>query len=277
MANNLTLSKAGLERLIAHEGSINGLYNDPAGYATFGAGHLVHPTHKARSVLLDTAQSTGLCNAHVKERWAGTPYATPYLERGVVAAAAFERLKLAALERAPAIVAVARYRAAYENLPARDQGVVKAAGEEAVAEEARLLALTVGDVLAQDVRPSERAVNQLVTTVLLLQDEFDALVSFVFNVGIGAFKRSHLLKVINENRYRTGTVAERIPAIAAIEKAFSAWNTAGGRVLEGLAKRRRAEADLFLKHARQALASAGPTHPPAPGAPSLPKPAVGVR
>jgi lysozyme len=277
MANNLTLSKAGLERLIAHEGSINGLYDDPAGYATFGVGHLVHSRHKAKSVLLATAQADGLCAAHVKMRWAGTAYQMPYLAREAVAASEFEQLKAVALERALAIVARARYQMAYKDLSMREKVAAKAAAEAAVAEEARLLALTVDEVLAQDVRPFECAVNELVIAVVLLQDEFDALVSFVFNVGISAFKRAHLLKLINENRYRAGTAAERNQAIDDIAKAFAAWNTAAGKVLDGLTRRRRAEADLFLKPAREALAALRRTPSTAAVVPIAPNPAPGAR
>jgi GH24 family phage-related lysozyme (muramidase) len=201
----------------------------------------------------------------------------PYLAREAVAASEFEQLKAAALERALAIVARARHQRAYKDLSLREKVAVKAAAEAAVAEEARLLALTVDEVLAQDVRPFECAVNELVIAVVLLQDEFDALVSFVFNVGISAFKRSHLLKLINENRYRAGTAAERNQAIEDIANAFAAWNTAAGKVLDGLTRRRRAEADLFLKPAREALAALRRTPSTATVVPIAPNPARRAR
>src|SRR5690606_23280665 len=115
-----------------------------------------------------------------------------------------------------------------------------------------LLRQSVDSVLAVDVKPSEKAVNEAVTGVDLLQDEFDALVSLAFNIGAGAFRRSTLLKTINANTYRAGSAASRRNAIADVEKAFLAWNKAGGKVLEGLARRRREEADLFLGPARAA-------------------------
>ena len=79
----------------------------------------------------------------------------------------------------------------------------------------------------------EDAINDLVV-VPLTQNQFDALVSFVYNVGINAFKNSTLLRELNMGRY---------------EKAadqFARWNKAGGRVVQGLVNRRRAERSLFL-------------------------------
>jgi lysozyme len=111
----------------------------------------------------------------------------------------------------------------------------------------------VKDVFAADLKPFEKAVNENVTGVTLLQQEFDALVSFTFNVGISAFKGSTLLKKINENKYRNGDVAQREKAIGEIEAAFTAWNKSGGQVLEGLTKRRQEEAGRFLKKAKEEL------------------------
>ncbi len=87
--------------------------------------------------------------------------------------------------------------------------------------------------LAEDVKVFEDAVNDL-TRVPLNQNEFDALVSFVYNVGKGAFERSTLLKLLNAGD-RKGAARE-----------FLKWTRAGGRRLAGLVKRRRAERDLFL-------------------------------
>jgi lysozyme len=270
MPNNLSLSGAGLQKLIAHEGSIDGLYDDPAGYATFGVGHLVHQGHKAKSILLHTAQADGLCTSRVKTRWPGTSYATPYLEREAVASTDFGTLTAKASGRALDIVAQAMHKKAYKDLPADKTRTVKAAADAAVQEEARLLRHTVADILARDVKPFEKAVNELVTGVALTQDEFDALVSFAFNVGAAAFKRSNLLKRINENAFRTGDAAGRERAIAEIDKAFMAWNTAGGKVVSGLTRRRRDEADCFLGGARQAVKSVKVQPPPGTPVPKAP-------
>jgi lysozyme len=80
----------------------------------------------------------------------------------------------------------------------------------------------------------EAAVNRLVT-VDLNQNEFDALVSFAYNCGEGALAKSTILKKLNKND-RTGAAA-----------AFHVWNKGGGRVLNGLVRRRREEAELFLE------------------------------
>ena len=88
-------------------------------------------------------------------------------------------------------------------------------------------------LLAEDARSAETAVSQGVK-VPLTQEQFDALVCFTFNVGNGAFGSSTLLKVLNAGR----------PEAAADE--LLRWSRAGGRVLEGLLRRRRAERALFL-------------------------------
>ncbi|UYL86103.1 lysozyme [Acinetobacter phage vB_AbaM_BP10] len=80
----------------------------------------------------------------------------------------------------------------------------------------------------------ENVVNESVK-VPLSQNQFDALVSLTYNIGSGAFKNSTLLKLLNNGDYQGA--ADQFPA----------WKKAGGRVLEGLVKRRAAERDLFLK------------------------------
>jgi len=58
----------------------------------------------------------------------------------------------------------------------------------------------VNDALREDVKTAEKAINDNVTVPLTV-NQFDALVSFTFNVGVGAFKRSTLLKVLNQGNY----------------------------------------------------------------------------
>ncbi len=87
--------------------------------------------------------------------------------------------------------------------------------------------------LLEDVSASERAVNRLVT-VPLTQNQFDALVSFVFNLGGHNFKSSTLLRKLNAGDY-TGAAEE-----------FPRWVNAGGKQLSGLIRRREAEKALFL-------------------------------
>ena len=66
------------------------------------------------------------------------------------------------------------------------------------------------------------------------QDQFDAMVSWVYNLGNGNFSSSTMLKVLNAGDY--DGVPEQIKR----------WNKAGGKVLEGLVKRRQSEANLFM-------------------------------
>jgi lysozyme len=69
------------------------------------------------------------------------------------------------------------------------------------------------------------------------QNQFDALVSFSYNLGIGALKKSTLLQYVNKKQFDK----------AAIE--FDRWNKAGGKVLKGLVNRRNSEEALFEEEA----------------------------
>jgi len=91
---------------------------------------------------------------------------------------------------------------------------------------------TATALLADDVEDAEGAVNDYVH-VELTQNQFDALVSFVFNIGGIAFYRSTLLKKLNKGDYEGAA------------KQFTRWVYAGGRKLNGLIKRRQAEMELF--------------------------------
>lgn len=70
----------------------------------------------------------------------------------------------------------------------------------------------------------------------LTQNQFDALVSFTYNLGEGNLKSSTLLKKVNAN-----------PNDPTIRDEFMKWVKAGGKVLPGLVKRREAEANLYFK------------------------------
>lgn len=87
-------------------------------------------------------------------------------------------------------------------------------------------------LLSEDLKTADTAINRLVK-VPLNQNQFDALCSFVFNVGQGNFAQSTMLKALNESHF----------AAAAAE--FLRWTRAGGKVLEGLVRRREAEKALF--------------------------------
>ena len=90
-------------------------------------------------------------------------------------------------------------------------------------------------LLKQLIQPYEDAVERLVTSTLN-QNQFDALVSFTYNLGEGNLKSSTLLKKVNKNPEDT-TIADE----------FKKWNKAGGVVLKGLKKRRNEEAYLYFQ------------------------------
>jgi lysozyme len=88
------------------------------------------------------------------------------------------------------------------------------------------------ELLRRDAATAETAVRQLVE-MPINQDRFDALVSFTFNVGVNAFKTSTLLRKLNAGDY---------PGVPA---QLMRWNKVNGRPVQGLTRRRRAEADLW--------------------------------
>ena len=94
----------------------------------------------------------------------------------------------------------------------------------------------VGDaaerLLQADVAPKAEAVNARVS-VPLFQGQFDAVVSWTYNLGEDALKSSTMLKTINAGQH------EQVPG------QMKRWNRAGGKVLKGLERRREAEAALY--------------------------------
>lgn len=86
--------------------------------------------------------------------------------------------------------------------------------------------------LIEDLETFEQAVTRLVE-VPLTQQQFDALVSWTFNLGAGNLAESTLLKKLNNYQY------------AEVPEQMMRWVRAGGKVLEGLVRRRAAEAALF--------------------------------
>lgn len=79
----------------------------------------------------------------------------------------------------------------------------------------------------------EKAVNGL--GVELTQNEFDALVSLTYNIGVGNLVSSTLVKILKSGNNK-----------AEIAKQFLRWDKANGKPLAGLTRRRNAEAELFL-------------------------------
>lgn len=88
--------------------------------------------------------------------------------------------------------------------------------------------------LLDDIRPLERYINKL--GINFRQGQFDALVSFMFNLGEGNFNKSTLKKKILAGGNDDDIATE-----------FKKWNKAGGKVLDGLTKRREEEAEMWLR------------------------------
>lgn len=91
---------------------------------------------------------------------------------------------------------------------------------------------TADAFLRQDIRNAEHCVNQM--GVDLTQGQFDALVSFVFNIGVQAFRISTLRRLIMSN-----------PDDLEIADEFRRWVYAGNKKLPGLIKRREKEIELY--------------------------------
>jgi len=168
-ASQLSVSDAGLEFITSHEGLRLELYNDPAGHATIGVGHLVH---------------LGPIDGRASE-------------------------------------------AEFAN------GITRA---EAM------------DLLREDVGTAEDAVRRLVD-VPLNQNQFDALVSFTFNLGEGNLQSSTLLRRLNQGEYD------------AVPSELNRWTRGGGQVLPGLVRRRAEEGELFTTPVSGTVGP-GPVQPP---------------
>jgi len=106
-------------------------------------------------------------------------------------------------------------------------------GHTKTAHEGRLIIKsTANRLLVEDISEFEKYVDTYVT-VALTQNQFDALVSWTFNLGPGNLRESTLLKKLNQGLY------DEVPT------EIRRWNKAGGEVLEGLVRRRDAEAEMF--------------------------------
>jgi hypothetical protein len=121
-------------------------------------------------------------------------------------------------------------------------------------------------ILQHDLRQYSSAVDRLVK-VPLNANQYGALTSFTYNLGEGNLAKSTLLKKLNAGDYRS----------AAAE--FAKWNRAGGKIMAGLTRRRKAEAQLFITPIGASAQAPKPIIPavPFPEAPSTaPKPRAWV-
>ena len=91
----------------------------------------------------------------------------------------------------------------------------------------------IDQILCEDLERFEIGIQRL-TKVNLSQGQFDALVSFSFNVGLGNYQSSTLRAKLNRGDYEGAS------------NEFWKWRRAGGKILKGLVKRRADEKALFL-------------------------------
>ena len=93
----------------------------------------------------------------------------------------------------------------------------------------------IDELLRTDLARFERGVLRY-CTVYITQSQFDATVSFSFNLGLGVLQRSTLRQKLNRGDYDGAS------------KEFLKYTRAGGKVLKGLVRRRQAEYNLFNRH-----------------------------
>ncbi|GEM_PF-1370340 len=116
--------------------------------------------------------------------------------------------------------------------------ITRAEAEEILRRDVQRFARQVAEALGEDVM---RRLNE---------NQFGALVSFAYNVGIGNFRRSSVFRAVRDGRY------DDVPRL------LMRWTKAGGRRLRGLERRRRAEGKLFTTPVRQLQRQAVDTLPP---------------
>jgi lysozyme len=136
-------------------------------------------------------------------------------------------------------------------------GHTSTAGDPVVKSGLKITEQEAGNLLRRDVVKYERAVEGKLTRIPN-QNQFDAMCSLCYNIGGGAFARSSVLRFFNSG----------LDAKAA--NAFLAWNKAGGKVLQGLTRRRAAEMALYIKPVQAQSPTPAPVAPkPLESAPSV--------
>jgi len=88
-------------------------------------------------------------------------------------------------------------------------------------------------LLKKDLKPREKSLNSFLK-VNINQNQFDALISLMYNIGVDNFRKSTLLKFINERLF------DKVP------DQFRRWRFSNGKVLKGLVNRREEEIKLWL-------------------------------
>lgn len=143
------------------------------------------------------------------------------MNKGIPIIRKFEGLKLRAYICPAGIATIGWGNTFYEN------GSKVELGDKITIERAdKLLFFIVGKFEAEVLKLIKSAINE---------NQLGALTSFAFNVGAGNLAKSTLLKKVNAN-----------PNDLTIRDEFMRWTKAGGKVLNGLVSRRKAEADLYF-------------------------------
>lgn len=143
--------------------------------------------------------------------------------------------------------------------PTIGYGHTSAAGSPSVTRGMKITAAGADAILRDDLRKFEGYVANAVH-VPLTQSQFDALVSFTFNLGPGNLRKSTLLRRVNALDY-SGAADE-----------FRKWNKAGGKVMAGLTRRRDDERKLFLSDSAHSPARPVTPSKPAPDYPPAASP-----
>lgn len=99
----------------------------------------------------------------------------------------------------------------------------------------RCTILEAEEYLQYELTTKALAIQHHFFKVPINQNQFDAIVSFTYNLGVGALNKSTLLKKVKLN-----------PSDQTIRNEFMRWVNAGGKKLNGLVRRRKAEADLYF-------------------------------
>jgi GH24 family phage-related lysozyme (muramidase) len=140
-------------------------------------------------------------------------------QTGIDLIKSFEGLKLEAYKAVPTEKYMTIGYGHYGSDVKEDQKITKKQAEE---------------LLKKDLKKFVDGVDKLVT-VKVNSNQFDALVSFAYNCGLGALKDSTLLEKLNEGNFQGAS------------KEFERWTKSGGKELKGLVTRRNKEKNLFLK------------------------------
>lgn len=120
------------------------------------------------------------------------------------------------------------------GVPTIGYGCTNGVSKEDVANGRTITEAEAEAFLLKELVQFEQGVPKYVT-VPLNENEFSALVSFSYNLGLGSLQKSTLLQMLNSGD-RSGAAAQ-----------FLRWNKAGGKEYAGLTRRRQAEKDLFEK------------------------------